>query len=313
MTQDQSEQISCNQSHAIPTHLAPNQKYGPYGPGRDEAFALESNVRELGGYQTADGRTVRHGLLWRTSAFGLLDKGELARLRELGIRFDLDLRSAAEARDLPDPQLSGVAYERICGMLDARGDEVDFSPDGMARILEAHREAKGLARTAAPAPAGSAPAASADPMLSPQSREVMDELYVGMAFNNAAYRSLFAHLEAGDVPIAFHCTAGKDRTGVAAMLVLLALGASEEDALFEYLLTNTYRAEQIRRAAVEALGCVSDEVPEEIAMRYGVGEEMGRGVLAAILQRYGSYEAYFAAEYGLDVTRLAALRERYTE
>ena len=292
-------------------HVTPTQKYGPLGPSRDEAFALESNVRELGGYQTAGGRTVRHGLIWRTGAFGLLSAGELEHLRELGIRVDLALRSAAEARELPDPQLPGIRYERICAMLDARGDEVNFSPDGIARIMEAHFEAKGIAMPTGEAAAG--PSALAAPMSSPAAREVMDELYVGMAFNSAAYRSLFAHLEAGDVPIAFHCTAGKDRTGGAAMLVLLALGASEEDALFEYLLTNTYRAEQIRQAAVEMLGYVPEVVPEQVAMRYGVDEQMGRGVLAAILQRYGSYEAYFSAEYGLDAARLAALRNRYTE
>lgn len=100
-----------------------------------------------------------------------------------------------------------------------------------------------------------------------------------------AYKRLFAHLAAGEVPIVFHCTAGKDRTGVAAMLILPSLGVSEEDALYDYLLTNVYLAQRIWELVAKGLG----------------------------VERYGTYEAYFAAEYGLDAQGLAALRDRYTE
>lgn len=289
--------------------MTPEQKYGPFGPGEDPTFQKTNNVRELGGYQTVGGRTVRHGLIWRSAALAWLSPAEREGLVRLGLRFDLDLRSGVEVEELPDPQLPGVAYERVCAMLDARNDEVNFSPEGIARILEAQQEARG---GAAVPMAGSGEVS----MDSPQAQQVMNELYVGMAFGSAAYRALFAHLEAGDVPILFHCTAGKDRTGVAAMLVLLALGVSEEDALYEYLLTNAYRVEKILEFARQELGDdVGDvpELPEEILMRAGVSERMGRAVLGAILARYGCYETYFEAEYGLDAARIAALRDRFTE
>ena len=67
------------------------------------------------------------------------------------------------------------------------------------------------------------------------------DLYKQMPFGNPAYHELFRLLEEHRVPLLFHCTCGKDRTGIAAMLVLLALGVSREDAIADYMLTNVYR------------------------------------------------------------------------
>ena len=255
--------------------MTPEEQYGPYGPGRDVAFNTLSNFRELGGYRTSDGRTVRHGLIWRGGSLGWLDAGELDRVRQIGFRCDLDFRSAIEADEMPDPRLPGVIYERSCAMLDARGDEIDFSPEGITRILDAYREVRGvdaLDRLEDGSP-------DAD-MFSPKAMAVMDDIYVGMAFDSMAHKRLFAHLAAGEVPIVFHCTAGKDRTGVAAMLVLLALGVSEEDALYDYLLTNVYLAQRIRELVAKDLGVEPEDVAEEEEMRAGVSERMGRNVLA---------------------------------
>lgn len=62
----------------------------------------------------------------------------------------------------------------------------------------------------------------------PEGYDVPRVLYRRMLTGNKAFKELFRALEAGETPILFHCSAGKDRTGVAAMLILLALGASDE-------------------------------------------------------------------------------------
>ena len=111
--------------------MAPEEIYGPLGPGFDEAFGLGSNVRELGGYRVAGRRTVRHGLLWRSCALGWLGSGQRRALEARGIRHIMDLRTSLEVEELPDPPLRGASHERVCAMLDARGDEVNFSPDGI--------------------------------------------------------------------------------------------------------------------------------------------------------------------------------------
>lgn len=84
-----------------------------------------------------------------------------------------------------------------------------------------------------------------------------------MLFGNKAFKELFRALEAGETPILFHCSAGKDRTGVAAMLILLALGASDETICADYERTNL-----CRKAEIEArLAAHADEIARDRAAR----------------------------------------------
>lgn len=268
-------------------------------PGTPLPFENALNFRELGGYPAAGGRTVRRGLLWRS---GNLDEitspADRARFEALGIRYILDLRSVLEAAAHPDPVPDSARYERICAMRFLNGDEIDFSPRGMARLN-----------------------AEIDQLVAKEGRpfsehERFGQMYRRMPFHNPAYRALFAALEAGETPLLFHCSAGKDRTGVAAMLILLALGADRETVIADYLQTNF-----CRKPAIDAyLAAHADEwergdATQRARLRSieGVIPAFAAATLAEIEARYPTYEAYFAAEYGLDAARLAALRERYLE
>ena len=140
-------------------------------------------------------------------------------------------------------------------------------------------------------------------------------MYLQMLQGNRAYQILFQALEAGRTPLLFHCTAGKDRTGVAAMLILLALGTPDEAICTDFALTNHYR-----RAAIEAyVASHAAEIAADPACeRYyqwtaGVNPELAPFVLDTIRTRWGSAEAYLEAEYGLDSDRLERLRQMYTE
>ena len=135
------------------------------------------------------------------------------------------------------------------------------------------------------------------------------DLYKQMPFGNPAYHELFRLLEEHRVPLLFHCTCGKDRTGIAAMLVLLALGVSREDAIADYMLTNIYR-----KAIIDKF--MQDKPADQYDLLLpveGVSESMGAGSIDVLLEKYPSYEAYFEAEYGLTTARLAALRDFYLE
>ena len=124
-----------------------------------------------------------------------------------------------------------------------------------------------------------------------------------MLFGNKAFKELFRALEAGETPILFHCSAGKDRTGVAAMLILLALGASDETICADYERTNL-----CRKAEIDALP--GGAHAEEIASKPGLPDALppqAAGVrpgnrpfvLRTIRAKYGSAENYLEAEYGL--------------
>ena len=138
--------------------------------------------------------------------------------------------------------------------------------------------------------------------------------YRHIAFGNEAFQILFDNILHDHVPLIFHCHSGKDRTGVAAMLILLALRVPRETVLADYLLSNVYVADDIRNE----LAANSDKIkahPESeelIRMKTGVLESVGRLVLDEIFTRYPDPADFFAAEYGLDASALATLCDRYT-
>lgn len=270
----------------------------PYpAPGTPLAFEKALNFRELGGYMAAGGRTVRRGLLWRSAALDEFDTAaDRALYESLGLRYILDLRSVQEAAAHPDLVPAGARYERICAMRFADGSEIDFSPAGMARLAaELDQDAAALGRAL-------------------DDFDMFAALYRRMPFANPAYRALFAAMEAGETPLLFHCSAGKDRTGVGAMLILLALGASRETALADYMLTNVCRKPAIDAFLAAHAGEIQTDADRvRLQSMEDVVLPMAAGALDAIEARYPSYEAFFEAEYGLDAKRLAALRERYLE
>lgn len=263
-----------------------------FSPGAEIKFEGANNFRELGGYRAADERQVKYGLLYRGGNLDLLkSEADHARLVSLGLREILDLRSAGESAAHPDPAVPGAHYQRVCGMRNADGTEMDFSGKGIERL----RQEKEAFERSVGRPV--------------HDFEWFSALYREMPFRNPAYHALFALLEGRRVPVLFHCSCGKDRTGIGAMLILLALGVSRADALADYMLTNVYRREIIERFLADKPAAERDLLlPVE-----GVSEPMGAGAIDEILQRYPSYEAYFADEFGLDAARLKAQRDFYLE
>ena len=269
-----------------------------FSPGAEIKFEGANNFRELGGYRAADGRQVKYGLLYRGGNLDLLkSEADHARLASLGLREILDLRSAGESAAHPDPAVPGAHYQRVCGMRNVDGTEMDFSGQGIERL----RQEKEAFERSVGRPV--------------HDFEWFSALYREMPFRNPAYHALFALLEGRRVPVLFHCSCGKDRTGVAAMLILLALGASDETICADFVQTNTCRKEE-----VEALWA---EHAEEIAARpeqkyfylgiSGVHPDDGPFVLQTIREQYGTTDAYLEAEYGLTPARLMRLRRMYLE
>ena len=255
-----------------------------YVPG----FHTELNLRELGGLPTRDGRVVRRGLFYRGSALSGLSEEERSLVDAMGLRFVLDLRAAGEAKPTPDYVPEGAEYLRCGGMRFDDGTEVDFSPDAIERMERTNPEA--LANG-----------------------NFMRDLYVGMAFGNPATRALVSHMVDDAVPVYFHCTAGKDRTGVCALVICLALGVEREAILEDFLLTNEYRRSIIETVADRMPADTPPEIIERWQKANGVNAEDLCAVLDAIEERHGSPEAYLQAEYGLDGAMVAALRDRYLE
>jgi len=257
-------------------------------PGFVPGMRTTMSFRELGGLEAKDGRHVRHGLLYRGSPLINLTPDEQAIVNQIGLSFILDLRATGEAEGKDDYLPDGTEYLRIPGMYDERGVEVDFSPLGISRIASRFAEQDEQGEGA-----------------------FMRSLYVSMTRDNPAVHTLVDRFVNRQAPLFFHCTAGKDRTGVCAAVLLTLLGIPDDSIVQEFLLTNEYRAEIINNPP-EKLPPHMASV-DNWAKANSVDEESLRAVFAAIDEGHTSRDEYFADEFGLSQADLAKLRDYYLE
>jgi protein-tyrosine phosphatase len=240
------------------------------------------NFRDLGGYRTRDGRTVRWGVLFRSGAMNGLTPADFAYLGKIGVRTICDLRSTEERVAAPTPWPGGVAPQVFADdyKLDMGG--FDF------------RAASGWNGE--------------------QARAAMAATYPRLLVSlNSQYRRMFQQLLAGNVPLAFNCSAGKDRTGVAAALLLTALDVPRETVIEDYLLSNRYFDP---RKAVSRDDTVSQAwrqlPPPVLEALMGVDRGYIDAVFKVVDAHSGGAEGYLHDELGLSRADLAALRDRYT-
>ena len=245
------------------------------------------NFRDLGGYRTTDGRRVKSGMLYRSGGLYLLNEEELDRFRALRISFILDLRSRGEVAQKPDPVFEGVRLLQHSGLEHKSGNEIDFSPAGMART--------GL-----------------------EGRDQLNRFlgyYAELPIENESFRILLHEMNNLSAPILFHCASGKDRTGVAAMLVLYLLGVDADTILADYLLSNDFLKEDVEaELKVRAEIIARDPVAEVLSrMKCGVTEQAGRIALNVILSQHPDPFTFFAKEYDLDEACVSRIRDFYLE
>ncbi len=99
-------------------------------------------------------------------------------------------------------------------------------------------------------------------------------------------------LDSGNLPVIFHCSAGKDRTGIFSVLFLLALGISEDDAIYDYMLTN-------EKIAIDG--------NQKLDILFKVKRDWIVVFLEEINEQYGSIESYLNDEIKVDIKKLRAL------
>ncbi|GAA2312789.1 tyrosine-protein phosphatase [Streptomyces kunmingensis] len=260
------------------------------------AAATVANLRDLGGTPLADGGRVRPGLVFRSGQLDRLDPTADDRFTALGIRTILDLRT--------DPE---------------RAAHPDRAPDGV-RLLTADALADKLAEF------GVAPAAAqlkevlADPVRAERelgggkAEALFEETYralVSTASAQTAYRTLLLELAAPDAgPLLFHCTAGKDRTGWGASVILALLGADDATIEAEYLSVNT----AVRAAFAPLIeGFTAQGGNPDVALAViGVVPGYLHAAQDEVATRYGSVEKYVREGLGVPDEAVAVLQKRLT-
>ncbi len=233
-----------------------------------------SNFRDLGGYAGAGGRPVRWRRLFRSDHLAALTPRDAETLQSLGLSRAFDFRGERERSAVPYT-LAGVAQHAL-----------PIEPTVVQRLQELVE----AGRTVTPE----------------HTVELMQDTYRAFVHDNAArFASLFEHLLDSDAPLVFHCTAGKDRTGFAAAMILLALGVPRQVVMQDYLLTN-----QLYRMPP----AVARRAPREVLkVLWRVQQEFLDAALHAVDQDYGGVDQYLARELGVAAPERRRLAELYLQ
>lgn len=247
----------------------------------------EHNFRDLGGIPVQNGRQVKYGLFYRSAGLYFLSKNERKRFPELGIRYVLDLRTKKECEINKDPVFEGVTMIQHSGLVSKGGEDIDFSIAGMNKTGKDAEE----------------------------QLEKLIYYYGEMPFHNEAIRIMFEHILEGHLPILIHCATGKDRTGVAAMVLLLALGADDAHVFADYIRSKESREKRLEKVLEkhreEIVG--HPELKELLTMKESVSDKIGHMILHEIHTRYPDTKTFLKEEYGLDELKLQKLQEIGTE
>ena len=139
--------------------------------------------------------------------------------------------------------------------------------------------------------------------------------YTHMPYGYNAFHVMMQELQADHTPFLFHCAKGKDRTGIAAMIILGALGADDETILQDFLLSNVYRKKAISERVKEGRSTHPEDsgYMELMFLREGVSEAIGQEILDLLHERCGTWENYMKMEYGWDEAALHQFRNCYLE
>lgn len=239
------------------------------------------NFRDYGGYRAAGGR-VKRGQLFRSGQHCDADDRDLQEISALGLRHVIDMRGNSERARYP------------CRRPENFSGEIVFH-DGETAALAPHVEAAEGALDAAAAHAK------------------MEALYAKLPFRTpliAVMRQYFTALAEGQGPSLVHCLAGKDRTGMAVAMLHHALGVHPDDAMEDFLLTNTAGNLDARVAAGAAAirdkwGLIDDST---IRILMGVDARYLAAMRKAVESEHGSLDAFLHDVLGVDEERRSALR-----
>ncbi|MGC4037627.1 MAG: tyrosine-protein phosphatase [Chitinophagaceae bacterium] len=236
------------------------------------------NFRDIGGYTTKDGKHVKWGKIYRSAALNKLTDADLDKLQTLSITYVADFRGPYEVKVAPDKIPAGATRVSLPAGSENIGDSNYMK--NMIKQMANDSSLVNFYRITIP--------------FKDRYKPVFDEL---LTMNK-------------DSALLFHCTAGKDRTGIGAALILYALGVDEKTIMDDYLATNYYRTaenEKAINAMVKGYGMSESTAKNMMAAK----ESYLQATFTSIKSQYGSIDNYLEHEMGLDKKKIKKLREMY--
>lgn len=245
------------------------------------------NFRDLRGYKNQYNEVIKKNMIFRGACLDEISDEDSRYLEDvLNIRYILDYRGEVEVNLKPNVPFKKAEYIRI-GALDLGGEnQKQFDFDRLIQNKTTEKEMEDL-------------------------YDYLIENYRLLPFDNPAYHRLFEILLKGDGNIYFHCSAGKDRTGISAFLIMLSLGMSEEDCIHEYMLSNYYI--KVFNERVLSSFNATEKIKKYCETLLYVEKENIMISIEAIKEKYSSYDEFLLKEYGIDEEKKLRLRQLYCE
>jgi len=194
-------------------------EYGENETGNPIEVKKVYNFRTVGNIKNSEGRTLKAGKFYRSGHLHKLKKRSFKELQSLGIKEVIDLRNSKEISDQPDQLPDGIIYKKYSAFAD-KGDQLT-----QARKLVLKGKVNG---------------SDADKRMIDFYREYVTE-------NPEVIKKIITEILESDQPVLYHCTAGKDRTGITTALILTILKFDKETIYDDYLLSNNYRKKLVMK------------------------------------------------------------------
>lgn len=243
------------------------------------------NFRDLGGYETKEGRRLKWGKLYRSSKLSSLTDVDINYVKRLGVTLICDFRQVVE-QELEPTWLGDETPNLLTSLPVMPGSSASFLDNLHNGIIAVE-----------------------------DSASFMEELNRDLVVNQMPqYAEMFQLLLTGDQQLLIHCASGKDRTGFGAALILDVLGVSEEAIVDDYLLTNKYLPveQEVDRLAGEFTDQTGEAISEEILRpMLEVRPEYIKACFEEIRRRYESKEHFFESALSLDDIKIEQLKDRY--
>ena len=255
------------------------------------------NARDLGGYKTTDGRTVKSGLLIRSGRLSNASKEDIHILKDLyHLNAVVDFRIIRERIDSPDVKIDGVTYYTL-PLVDDKSPMVGGvhkrsanNQNPLSYFIDVIKQGHGKS-----------------------------DMYVKLFKSERFQKGMTSFFQIllnsdGEHSILWHCAAGKDRAGSAAALTLLALGVDKETVLTDFDLSNIAYNEWIQKRLTQVSRITRDpEILTVVRSLSGVNVDYMRNAIDATILDYGSIENYL--EVCMNVTKedIVKLKDMYLE
>ena len=257
-------------------------------PSTEPELSGVRNFRDVGGLPTADGRRVRHGVLFRSGHLAHATDEDAAFLGSLGLHTIFDFRNASDQKlEGPDVELPGVRNVNLPLSDPADGSEFwkmvrDGETDQLRGILGGDKGANRMIAS-----------------------------YRTIVTERTTEHSQVLHALAEDsVPALMHCAAGKDRAGLSIAVTLLALGVEREAIVTDYLESNAkHRRYKVRRSGSSA-SAYSPEVMELLSPLFDARAEYLTAAFETVEETWGSVDTYLEQGLGIAPELRERLRER---